>query len=447
MNRKTTLIAAVGCSMIAFMVWRIGSKQDAASLSENVKEATGKPAGSTTSNTAKKSNRESSSLNERKRSGKVLRDVAALSSDPAELGMQLAAMDPDELRLLMEALAAKARIEGSGLAGKYDSLLGRALEWKCRQDMESALDWVLAMKKGRQKNDLLRVALNYVATEQSVEAGLAFYERLRFELGQQPSASYFLLEKCTMIDAATFARYCRCAIYENPDTTGWEMAFSENFDFATALNQLADIEASIPKGQGFTALPSNILSEWAKRDPQAALEWALSGKYVIMNSGINDFIDGYNEVASDADVGAVIAEVFQHSNDYTDAVEALSAVSEGSVIDEFLASAPASRSREQYLAGLLRESMNHIEYVTNNLGKNLLLRLSSEERADFFSSDVTMLPHFPFIASKLRKDLSELGHTPEQIDQMIGRMSDANKSNSTAQHRLDKILSSPHPSP
>lgn len=423
MNRKAPLIFAAVCSIIAIMVGSIGSIQDVAPFFGSNEKITGEFAASESLSDAKNTGK-SKRFRERKQSGKSLEDLAAISGDLARLETELAAIDPDELWLLMESLATKAKLEGSGLGGRYDSLLARILEWKCQQDMESALDWVLTMKNVQQKNDLLRVALN-LATEQSVEAGLAFYERLRFELGQQPSASYLLLGKCTKLDAASFERYCRCAVYENPNTTGWKMDFAENFDFATALNKLADIQASVAKGQGFTALPYNILSEWAKRDPQAAFEWMLMGKYVIMNHGIDDFIEGYKEVASDAEVGTLIADIYQRSNDYTDAFRAMRAGSNSSIIGAFLEAAPASRSPEQHLAELLRVSMKYNDYQADYLRNNFLTKLAYQQRVDLFMNDVALKPADPKIAKKLRENLSELGHPPEEIDKMIVRISDA----------------------
>jgi hypothetical protein len=333
-----------------------------------------------------------------------------------KLGNELDRLGREEIPELLAALAAKAGV--SGLSSEDESLLEGILRRWYEDDRAAAVDWVLALGNEKDRRTMLGALLE-LETKRDLDGALAFLDEFNSRLSEGLRIPPALLEKAAARDVDTLMRVCLAGMGEGDSTGGYELAYVKDFDFEAALNALADAESSAPDGHRFSGVPGNLLQEWSKRDPQAALDWLLLDKDVVFNSGMQPFIDGYREVANDADMGAFIAHVHEVQDDYRDAWHALSQLESEGVVRQFLASAEEHGPPEQHIQGLLRASMTGSNAANDPTRAMLLSMVDADTRYRMFTSGDGVHVRSDFTRKALRPVLEQLGHSPAEIGQML----------------------------
>ncbi|MGJ8677514.1 MAG: hypothetical protein ACSHX0_08355 [Akkermansiaceae bacterium] len=98
---------------------------------------------------------------------------------------------------------------------------------------------------------------------------------------------------------------------------GFDFEYPVDFPFLEMMDRLSSYEAKLKTtGEHIDSYPSNMMRVWARREPQAALDWLNSGKELLGNDSFSEFIVGYASVASATELGLFLAEGF--SADKTD---------------------------------------------------------------------------------------------------------------------------------
>ncbi len=331
-----------------------------------------------------------------------------------KLREKLDQLSPDELPELLDALSATAGL--NGLSSEDESLLKRILGIWYQEDSEAALTWVRALSNEKDRLQLLHGFVELEGKE-DLDRAFALLDELRDETGAAPRVPVIMLEKAAARDAETLMRACLAGLSKRSGSGGTELIYGDDFDFEAILNGLAEAVASAPAGHNFSTLPSNLIKEWAKRDPQAALDWTFEDKKVPFNSGVKAFIDGYREVASDSEVGTLVAELQEAKGDYAESWAMLNPLENEGIVRQFLESASDLGTAEEHLGGLLRASMTH---VGDNTTRTMLLSMmDAESRYRLFTSQ-DGIPNLEWSRNALRPVLLRLGHSLTEVEQMLG---------------------------
>ena len=254
----------------------------------------------------------------------------------------------------------------------------------------------------------------------SLDEGLLVLKSIRQTYGEPVWISEELIAVATSADADSFIRLL-CDPIDNGDgsTTIKSGPYAEDFDFGMAMNALADFEATVGTP---TQMPYNLLSEWAKRDAQAALDWLGLGKTVIFNSNPNSIIRGYQEVASEADVGALIADVHQSRGKYAETWKMLSTTGSELAFREFLSASAESEDQSQLIRSLVNESLTSPGSRARTIRNGLLSTMNAQERIEVFTGKNPPKPPANRAAyADLLEVLGRLGHTPEEVNRMAQR--------------------------
>lgn len=328
-------------------------------------------------------------------------------------------MDSDEIVSLLEAISSRnQRFNLNGLVGPDETPFYVLFNSLILKDSEAAIRWVLTLESESDHRQLLREVVLKVG-ETDLERGLALLDQISQTHGKRIAQPWPLLDEAAAEDAEALLRIFRGSSTQIGPTMGPTETYAEDFDFETALNGLADLQASVPEGEGYIAIPDNLLGEWVKRDPRSAMEWALLGREVDFNTGMHDFMVSYKAMASDAELVAMVSEVHSRTDDHQHTWNALTGIGKEAVLERFLEEATVEGGQNQLMAALLNESMDAMRKEDRVVRQMLLERMNSEQRMEFFMSEDAPKPATPKVSEQLRVQLTGLGHSPEEIDRMM----------------------------
>jgi hypothetical protein len=194
-------------------------------------------------------------------------------------------------------------------------------------------------------------------------------------------------------------------------------AYPSDFDFKLVLDGLAAAGAEFGKDGGFSNLPGNLLSEWAKRDFQAAWAWSQEGKAVPGNE-----VSSLIAVTSPADAGALLGSAFDPAAaDYLDAQRALFDKPLPEMLDAFLQAAPGDRAA--HLDGLF--SLGWSGDVDFDEFRSLILeRMSPEQRVEVLRHKTKESRVNSKVWTALARTLRALGHSEEEIQTLRPELRD-----------------------
>lgn len=346
----------------------------------------------------------------------VLSDMREHRLNSVKLNSALDQLDLEELPDLLAALAARAGVSGLDMEDK--SVFEKILKHWYKKNPDAALAWVLALESEQDQRSMLRNFLE-LETANDLDGAIALLEMIGSLFDKAPRIPMGLIKKAAARDVDTLLRVCVAGMGKGNGTGGMGLEYVENFDFAAALNGLAAAEAAATEGQKFSTLPSNMLQEWAKREPQAALNWLQLDKEVTFNSGIEPFLSGYKLVASDEEMGSFVAHLYEVDGGYDQAWNALSQLEDEGVVRHFLTDAAEHGSKEQHLEGLFRASLTGSGSSDDGMRTELLSMMDSQSRYQLLASDKGTLVRSSYMREALRPALKQMGHSPEEIEQML----------------------------
>lgn len=407
MTKPTIFIAAAAAFAVGFCVdfligpSRSGQRNETASRPEFTERISARPPS-------------------RSQEYKVLLREMTKSTIEEQLG-RLDELDPGEYPALIEAFSSRTGFMRPSQAERQ--LMYRIVASWGAKDPDAALNWVLTLDNVYEHQKLLSFVIESVGKE-NLEEGLALLESLRKRPGLRPAVTGGLVKMATSQNADALLR-----VLCDPDDKGKASSgiasgrYAEDFDFKAVLDGIDEFQTTPPKGSVRT-LPVNLLSEWSKRDPQAALDWVLLEKNVPFNSNLNDVVSGYSEIASYSEVGAMIANVHDARGDYLEVWRMLGVVGNEVALRDFLSAASGGESKDQLLQGLFTAWQRSIgsqggKAKTESMRMMLMLigSMEHQERIEAFANAEILFKKGGF-TKELRSQLEALGHTPEEIERM-----------------------------
>ena len=195
--------------------------------------------------------------------------------------------------------------------------------------------------------------------------------------------------------------------------------FPDGFDFQTTLNGLADLNAAQEEGQELTVLPSNLLSGWAKQDPEAAWKWLQEGRKLRENDTKLEYFRGYRERVSPYELGQAVGSYMGFDEDGSRNLVRLlsrSRVTENTDILQGYVSAADSAERTEVVAALIRESGDYANEWGNEIRTALLSKLDPSTRLNALKQALGDLDSSE--RAGMKPLLLEMGHTEEELDEL-----------------------------
>jgi hypothetical protein len=218
-------------------------------------------------------------------------------------------------------------------------------------------------------------------------------------------------------DAEEFLRISSLFTEEN-GYRGMTVEFADGFDFQRALDGLVDIQTGLESDIYISSMPTNLLWEWAKRDWDGAIQWAVTGKKVEYNDlqSLARSVVGVSTVEQYAALAAFVSGATSENtgNKDRDLWRMLSLKASPEFFSSYLEQAPGGRPEN--LSRAFRASYNNGGSYAREV---LISQMAPAERvAAFQSADVNQ-----WISDYDRKTdtalLRSLGHSDEEIARMI----------------------------
>lgn len=318
---------------------------------------------------------------------------------------------------LIDELVRKAGFTGLDYRARssVDDLIA---EWYHR-DPDMALAWVLAQENTVDRENLLRGLIGKVM-KIDFKQGLALLLQTGKKEDGRWNVSMEFFEGLGRLNEEEMLRALGAMTCAKDAWLGGEVKFSGDFDFRRVLDGLTEIRKGLRGGEEVAAVPSNLLEDWAKRDPTAAWEW-LQQHERLPYARPESFFKGYRSVTSTGDCAAFLAEVVGNNDSpsleerFRSAWSVLSQEPNTEMLSAFLQKSPSGRLES--LTGLFYASMNGSGGSYDRFKETLLRQMTAEERVHAiehfrkYSSfgDVELFPPL----------LRQLGHSDEEIQRML----------------------------
>jgi len=274
----------------------------------------------------------------------------------------------------LEDLIKQAGIDGLEIE---QSVLCRKLlfDWY-KVSPDAALHWVLNCERQKDTKCLLSGLIGLVASE-DLDAALALAERYGAAQGRElfmPSPLRRILGKQ---DTKNFLRII--GLFSSYEGSSGPVAFSDDLNFRAVLDRLIEMQTDTKKEIKKPFIPSNLLSEWAKRDWNAAWEWVLSGKEVPENNIASLLSRGAGGTVSTDELAGLAVRVVSIPNrspekNYVDVGAILASRPTPELVASFLEQAPGGR--QENLTRLLAISTSSSEDSYKALHEILLSQMS-----------------------------------------------------------------------
>ena len=325
-----------------------------------------------------------------------------------------------EIPRLLEKLKGRAGFHGLEYEDRA-ALRGLLTTWYVKSPA-AALAWLEGVEKNNERNELvggiaedlaktdLEAAMNLLRMQEPDNLGIGAFSSGLFTAALDKGVDELL-------------ELCRVGLYCGPwrGISSQSVPYPEGFDFQRALDGLAEIKGGFGDDAKFMALPSNLIGEWTKRDPQAAWAWLQSGKSVD-GSGKIEFFASYATTAKPTEVAALLAADFRPDapadERYKNIVWVLDDHPSSEMIDSILEAAPGDRAA--ILQGLLNAHVAFL-FEPDNIDPNCKLILERMEPAERLAGLKRIISEGGFIDDKdtvmegITRLLLPMGHSPEEI--------------------------------
>lgn len=198
--------------------------------------------------------------------------------------------------------------------------------------------------------------------------------------------------------------------------------FPEDFDFPALAKGLLEIRRKLPEEQMPAWFP-RYMSEWTKRDSQAAWEHV---KFVASDSRradsaklSNEFFLTYAATATPAEIGQLIAQLPIAENASLTHFNALLFSAKPETVNALLSS--SSQNREEVVENLLQGGFSSSGGNLDTLEDIVLETITPDERRKFIPKILAGLGSSFAMGqgSRIRVQLARLGHTEAEIDAMV----------------------------
>lgn len=334
-----------------------------------------------------------------------------------EFEEELAAIDPAEVPVLLAALSERAGY--FGLGSRDEEVLGKLLLHWYDADPDAALVWVLARASAADRERLLDQLINHEAGR-DLDRAIALANRYLRVADGAVNISGRMLKEAVDQGPEKLLEVLRLGVGRSRESSGSDMAYPAAFDFHRVLDGLSELSKSLEEDEAITTVPTNLVEEWARRDPQAAFEWVSQG-HEVPHNGMEDFIEGYAELVGDRELGELVGKLFEPdeadaSRGYQLVWDSLMKAPRPEAVEGFLEAARGPATREQHLAALLDRSSGDSGSSFSATRNAIIGAMTPEQR-------LSLIPRSRLHAGQrqgLTPYLHQLGHTEEEIAAMTG---------------------------
>ena len=327
-----------------------------------------------------------------------------------------------EVRALLEELRVRAGYDGLDDADEM-AIRGLLTTWYLRSPA-AALAWLQYVDNDAERNKLVGGIVENLASRDLDAAMDLLRKQGPDRLGIQAFSSG-LFEAALGRGVGGLLEVCGIGIYRGPSRgiSSQRVTYPDGFDFRRALDGLAEIKAAIGGDAKFMALPSDLVGEWTKRDPQAAWAWLQQDK-VIDGSGKFEFFSSYAAKAEPTDVASLLAADFKPEATaearYQNILWVLDEHPSSEMFNAILDVIPGDRAAN--LRGLLDERAGFV-FDTEDMdpvSKLILERMEPGERLTGLRGMFRDIDSDPFdLKDAARKGITPLllrmGHSQEEI--------------------------------
>lgn len=305
----------------------------------------------------------------------------------------------------------------NGLENEHHPLFRRLVwDWHAA-DPDAALAWILALNRPNDTATMLTHIIEDLANR-DFDAAIALAKRYGAAEGRHLDMPYRFQIKLAEMDAAELVDILACFTQIN----SWSSApvkFGEGFDFQQALNGIAEIQATFDENERLAFVPSNLLAEWAKHDPDAAWEWVLPDDKKVPGNDLVSLVRGLAPTAELIELAVFVAESPTKSrhNDRHSLWSILTVKPDPDFISGFLDNAPGGR--QQNFENMLLTGLGMGGSIHDTTREILLSQASSAERVAAFQSEVFRREGSHYDQQRYLPILRRLGHSEEEIKLMI----------------------------
>jgi hypothetical protein len=338
---------------------------------------------------------------------------------PEKRSAAMEKVETSDLLLLMEGISQTAGL--TGLDYHEISQIQKLLtEWGDR-DFDAALAWVESIEHPRDRKQFFSVLID-LAAEKDLEKGIELVHKFGRNEDGDLKVPHNMMLKIVSLDAAQMIeRMAQFAALSGSkgylSVSGIQAKFPANYDFRKALDGIAELKSKSNGSSSLPFIPTNLMQEWAKTDPDAAWQWLGEGKNVDDNS-VDEFLDSYCENATTEQTLQMLlkaGERFDSSEDHLSAAwKALASKKNAELFMQFLSQMPGNQQENlNLLFHRSRRSMGGDYDVSKSL---LISQMSYDERMRVFSQEQDYLHHERKFYTPI---LQRLGHTEAEIQQML----------------------------
>lgn len=222
-------------------------------------------------------------------------------------------IDVEDYPKLLEALQQRAGI--SGLSGTdqsaFEQLLG---DWYVIDPVHAA-NWVRGLKNANDRRELGENLIG-IAAKSNYDEAIRLMQDLSIRDDGGLLVPDSLVEAAASRGAEELLRLCSMSVGVDDATGASALSYPPDFDFRTALEGFNGLKA---KGVSLANYPVNLLEEWTKLDPEAAMRWyATQGSEKARGTSLSTYFTNLalsgsvDELASKVAIAASIAGPKDH---------------------------------------------------------------------------------------------------------------------------------------
>ncbi|GAA5484639.1 hypothetical protein Hsar01_03885 [Haloferula sargassicola] len=332
----------------------------------------------------------------------------------------------EDIPTALDSISSTAGIRG--LQWPEKNILNKLVNRWYEEDSEAALAWIQSLDHpGNRQFFLEQIASSMAIAD--VSKAVEFMET-HFDASSSPvDFPNNLFDLAAKVNPDLLVRACALSIRKGSSGSAMLVQFPIDFDFAGCLGGFEDLAKRMQPGESISNMPSNLLSSWAKADPQAAYEWTTSirkeewASRLPFHFGVNDFFEGYAEASSPETYGNFVAEVLEiHQADpetLTDSWYALAAKSDTATIDSFLNAASREVPEASVIKSILSKSFACSGGSYDSLRSELFSRLSPEVRMEFLQESIALGNDNPGPFNDLARSMISLGYSEEELKSLL----------------------------
>ncbi len=330
-----------------------------------------------------------------------------------------------EIQKILESFVAAAGLNRLSF-DETDKLSALIQTWY-RDHPEDVMAWIFREENANNRSFFLQ-SLVKVEVEKGANEAISFVEKY-----MDPNEPWNLLGNGffqKMIDTSPDAliRALKASIAKNDiDNSRYaeNVQYPQSFDFAEVLSKLSKLADGMGENECIKYAPGGLLLTWSERDPQAAYEWIVQSSQKtgdnyrpqlgLANGFMSDLFEGYAKVANPKDYAAFIDDI---------AANPISGANHSRILWDAFYHYPASGSREEYMNNLSSNNPIMVDTIfrgsVGNSGSEVdrqrlqMMRYVSFDLRLSFLTELNLNQRDAY-----QRELISLGHTQQQIDQVL----------------------------